>query len=703
MFFSMGHGRRVIKGGEPDSDNVPADGAVGITGHRADGPVQTFGYLFPTAEAPDFPVIPGIEAKLEALAAAMAEPTPEQDALNGTLPPIFTYFGQFIDHDISVNTDSDNDTSKIGDDPLPREDRNLIDANVQNGRRGSLGLDSLYGDVPLPNDTSNRLKAALRNGPFLREGMTAPFGQRPELPLTGGDDLPRIGPMIDAGELDPADLPDAMRPDPNDPDDDRRSLAFIGDGRNDENLIVAQLHLAFIRFHNAVARKIIEDARGPVSDDAVFDMARRTVVWTYQWIVVNEFLPTICRPQDVDAVIANEAPLYREFFARLSQGDLAGLLPLPLEFSAGAYRYGHTMVRQNYDFNRNFGRPSFETDGPERATLTQMFQFTGRSVDGSDPFGPAPGPVLPHNWVIEWNRFVESRPLFRDRLARAIDTRLAPDLFNMVKEEQGVFKNLALRNLRRGYNMNLPSGQAMLAAMRAKGVQLGPVMTKARLTAGVTGRALRQAELDDHTPFWFYVLKEAEEMENGARLGTVGSHLVADTIIGLLIADKTSFWHAPGSGPGGRWRPHDGVQPLGAPVVNITALLQAAGVLAAPAPVPARSSFALAGMTALASAATSMIDKAQVRLDVLKHFEEAFRPVNERYWALTPNHKDVYDGNLPGWQLDYFNKVDAPLAEIYPKWKGKGLTPNDLKLLFSKSFNLAYEDTIASIIAALEG
>ncbi len=579
MFFSMGHGKRVVAASASGAgiEGAAPETATGGTGSRADPAVQSFGYLF--SGAPEVSEHGDISERLEILAAAMAEPVPETDALTGMLPPVFTYLGQFIDHDLTANTDRDGDASSIGREPLLRQPRGLVEANVMNGRKGSLGLDSLYGDVPDETETSRALQAAMRDGPFLRIGASTPFGRRPPLPADGFDDLPRIGPMISEGHLDPSLLPASHRP--AGPDDPKARLAFIGDGRNDENLIVAQLHLAFLRFHRRVAETLIRSGRAPADPDTLFGMVRRQVTWTYQWIVLNEYLPSVCRPQAVTAAMRDEAPLYGAFLERIRQVGIGDVLPLPFEFSAACFRFGHTMVRNRYDINFNFGRPSLDMDGPTRATLRDLFAFTGRaSPDGiSPPFGGAGTQSLPHNWIVEWNRLVDPRPLFPDRTARAVDDRLAAGLFDLPKEDAGIMRNLALRNLRRGYNMNLPSGQSALQALRRSGVPLGPTLTRSRLRAGQSGRALRAAGLEDEAPLWFYILKEAAELERGTRLGSVGSAVVADTITGLVVNDPDSYWHQPGSGSDGRWHPVDGVQPTGRPVTRIARLLEAAGVL----------------------------------------------------------------------------------------------------------------------------
>ena len=64
-------------------------------------------------------------------------------------------------------------------------------------------------------------------------------------------------------------------------------FALIGDHRNDENLLVAQTHLAMLKFHNAVCDML---ARGPNPPADIFKEARRIVTWHYQWIVLHDWV-----------------------------------------------------------------------------------------------------------------------------------------------------------------------------------------------------------------------------------------------------------------------------------------------------------------------------------------------------------------------------------------------------------------------------
>ena len=74
--------------------------------------------------------------------------------------------------------------------------------------------------------------------------------------------------------------------------------------------------------------------------------------------------------------------------------------------------------------------------------------------------------------------------------------------------------------------------------------------------------------LERSTPLWYYVLKEAELREDGARLGPVGGRIVAETLIGLLELDPESFLQMQPD-----WTPTFGTRDFG-----ITDFLSFAGV-----------------------------------------------------------------------------------------------------------------------------
>jgi hypothetical protein len=134
-----------------------------------------------------------------------------------------------------------------------------------------------------------------------------------------------------------------------------------------------------------------------------------------------------------------------------------------------------------------------------------------------------------------------------------------------------ILKRLAVRNLLRGYRLGIPTGQSV-----ARELGIDPLTREQLLTfpdpsseeASPVDDALVDGGFLEETPLWFYVLKEAEVVERGERLGPVGSRIVTETIIGQLRADPTSFLNM-------GWDPSKGVTTDdGQPVDKITTFLR---------------------------------------------------------------------------------------------------------------------------------
>ena len=600
MLFQLGHGHCVVahsnQEARPDGTTLAAVRGRNGNAKRGAPPLDfgAFGYYF--RDAPE--AFPGKNTTraLDALGDAMAEP-PESARPDSRIPVIFTYLGQFIDHDISAGTDRDAGLSMIDGGDIAPAPRELVMRDRLNLRAGALRLDSLYGDSPDQEPFSRKLASLLRDPDarakmWLGELVDTGHGRVP-LPEDGSGDLLRLGRLLEEPhkQLDEAvirALPEPFRRDFINQDGSiRTQRAMIGDARNDENLILAQLHLAFLRFHNRVV-DAGSNAGGPhrEGDDAVYNWARQLVRWHYQWLVLNAYLPKVCDPSVVADVLGQGAPLYSKFYgdqmARAANALPPGHMPLPLEFSAAAFRFGHSMVRASYDLNRYFGRPA-NSEGlrDTRADLEQLFAYTG---NGARPM-PAPEggshPGLPGHWAPEWERLVDVHVVLRDRATRRIDTLLAPpltDMSNAPTDAGGLFRRLARRNLRRGYRLNIPSAQDCIAGIYARTGAAIDTLGADELTSGPTGEAVREGGFVTRTPLWFYILKEAEICADGQHLGPLGSRLVAETLAGLVINDKTSYWNQIGSGAG-RWHPRDAVTSGERIVDSMSALLRAARVL----------------------------------------------------------------------------------------------------------------------------
>ncbi|MCT2583459.1 peroxidase family protein [Actinophytocola gossypii] len=466
-------------------------------------------------------------ALTEAITAGGAQPDSDPP-----IPAGFTYLGQFVDHDLTM----DRTEAQLGDDV------NLGD--LVQGRSPALDLDSMYGRGP--TDPHDRAFYA-DDGASLKVGRTSATtfpddGVNVELE---GFDLPRVG---GSGGT----MADRRRP-------------LIPDLRNDENLAVAQTHLAFIRFHNRVVDEL---AMRGLYGRRLFTVARERVVRHYQWMLRTDFLPRIVDPAIVDDVFR----CGRRFFETSRRGHHGQPPTMPLEFAVGAYRLGHSMVRGGYEWNR-----VFTSSGPgAAATLFQLFVFTG--VAGNfDPEATLPdlddpnsGTVLtlPTNWIADFRRLFDFTEAGRPDLAaptgggnvtKRIDTFMVDPLAELPAgtfggrgtEVPAIHRNLAFRNLTRGSMVNLASGRQL-----AKFLEIEP-LTEEQILAGSQGSTLegltdeQRAEVAEATPLWFYVLREAEF--NGGRLGPVGGRVVAEVFHRAMEGSRTSIvrepWWRPSLGP----------------------------------------------------------------------------------------------------------------------------------------------------------
>ena len=256
-------------------------------------------------------------------------------AHDSPIPAIYTYFGQFIDHDITLEAQ----TGALGTSvaqlvAAEMKPQALAEVReLKNVRSATLDLDSLYG-APAPADPNNAAK--------MKIGRVSD---------TGSTDFPLKKPK---GKTKDNDLPRQQRDD-NDPLADRAAL--IGDPRNDENTIISQLQLAFLKAHNAL-----------VDEGRTRTQARRVLRQHYQHIVINDYLKRVADPAIVNKIIKDG----NQWFNALGEPFF-----MPLEFAVAAFRFGHTMVRGLYDFNLNFNTSG--QDGTFPADVNLLFTFTALS------------------------------------------------------------------------------------------------------------------------------------------------------------------------------------------------------------------------------------------------------------------------------------------------------------------------------------
>jgi hypothetical protein len=464
---------------------------------------EDFDFMFPELQRNPENLLPKGRATRDALV-RLGQTMRDADAASADgdaeIPAAYTYFGQFVDHDITLEAKSA-DVPDLLDPDLEPLSRREVRTKIENGRTATLDLDSVYG-FPAPRD-----------GARMRVGEVTGLPQ---------DEKPFLRPP---GKSDRNDLPREPRQ-PGSPEHDRAAL--IGDPRNDENTVIAQLHVAFLRAHNRLVNRLV-----------TFGQARRHLRRYYQYIVLHDFLKRIADPRMVEQTIERN----RVYDAEEEQPFM------PLEFSVAAYRFGHSMVRSEYDFNLNFnlsGEP-----GTFPASLQLLFSFSALSGQLGD------FDTLPENWIVEWHNFLDGGGPFNK--ARLIDTRLVEPLFELRDLEGNVIgesdpdenaKNgarLAVRNLLRGYLLRLPTGQAIANTLRQRlaGVREIPVLTAEQLEEGAASgeqvEALRDGGFLERTPLWYYVLAEAAVLADGQRLGPVGSTIVAEVLVGLVRRSENSI------------------------------------------------------------------------------------------------------------------------------------------------------------------
>ncbi len=316
---------------------------------------------------------------------------------------------------------------------------------------------------------------------------------------------------------------------------DAEGVPLLPDERNDNNVIVSQLVASIIRFHHRICD--IEP------DEAA---AKRLTRRHMQSVILHDYLERI-----IDRDIYDEVMTHGRGFLFADAPPFP--FRIPVEFSIGCFRFGHSMVRERYFLNGILSRE------PTRQVLAHT--HLGRVIDRDRPF-------LQDRWVIDWSYLLDLDGSREPEYAEAIDAKL-PVLFQeldrrwvyeMPRSQTSNTVPLSELTLKRGRSVGLSPAQDLVECVNTEmaghplsdGAQRKRVKGIADLSDNAFGAALGDVlSRDDHrlakaTPLWFYTLAEAQKLgrdprDGSTRLGPLASRIVMETVHAAIQASPDSI------------------------------------------------------------------------------------------------------------------------------------------------------------------
>lgn len=393
---------------------------------------------------------------------------------NSSIPAGYTYLGQFISHDISF-------------DPTSISERSVDADFLWNYRTPAFDLDSVYGGGPSLN-------------PYLfKDGLF--FAFRSELSNS-------------------ISFLDVLR---------INNQAVIPDIRNDENLIVSQLHVAFMSFHNKMVNRILKERNINLEKisyrekEKVFKEARQQTIWHYQFVVLNDYLPEI---------LGEKNTIYPENFSE--NYSFRSTPFIPVEFSAAAFKFGHSQVREVYVFNKYVGNttPLLPDQRPEKQFYVDWRLFFGEGLPVSEFTDKSSAFIS----LIE--KYIDaSGELVLIRASKIGPLFISP-LMELRHGNQVI--NLATQDLLRGLKLQLPSGQTVARALALNVLdwhKLSHLFGQGRFPNSLVD----EEKFKENTPLWYYIMAEALAEKGGSSLGPVGGYIIKKVFLDLIKADKGSY------------------------------------------------------------------------------------------------------------------------------------------------------------------
>lgn len=311
---------------------------------------------------------------------------------------------------------------------------------------------------------------------------------------------------------------------------DKRFDPILADLRNADNLILSQIVVLFLKLHN-IAHSLATTG----GDAKPYETAKAAVQKVWADIVENDLAPRL-----FDATVWAE---------RVGANSAPTSTPIAAEAVFAGLRFGHTMVRANYELND-------VRDGPDKSTIKRLLEFFG--IDGGGPFPPHV------SWLIDWYRFFDMPTKNRDNPPINMARKIAPTLAQALQDAKSIRlpddlqlppteSGLAFRTLARGLLHQLPSGQGMIAAMARNGASVVWCLTRNQIRNALLttyrpldsmcpdGACLTDADVDrleQATPLFLYILIEAADGRSACKLGPLGSYIAGDAFAKALAAAR---------------------------------------------------------------------------------------------------------------------------------------------------------------------
>lgn len=270
----------------------------------------------------------------------------------------------------------------------------------------------------------------------------------------------------------------------------------LSDNRNGEHILISQLHIAFQKFHNKIADSILSNSNN-TDYYKIYKKIKQEVIWTYQWLIVHDFLLKFVPRQIIDKIKKEGNKFYHPHPKDIK---------IPLEFSVAAFRFGHSIVKEQYTFsdknNKRTGKDMKNLLSFSQNQLDWSMFFFDLKEKGTLNYAEYIDPSINNNL----HRFPKNNPFFNNA--------------NIVGN------NLAEMNLNTSNFHKLCSGEYISKRMFPRREII----------------KLKGAEkYSGNTPLWIYILYEAYHVQGGKKLGPIGSHLVTEVIYELIRIDDNSY------------------------------------------------------------------------------------------------------------------------------------------------------------------